>query len=66
MELARIKLDIDGPVAALTLNHPEVMNAISHEMLGGLSEALDYVAARDEWSALSANDRSGTRLFRWR
>ena len=43
MEFARAKLDIEGPVAILTLNHPEVMNAVSAEMLGGLMSALDEV-----------------------
>ncbi len=43
MEFERVKLDIDGPVATLTLNHPEVMNAVSPEMLGGLSKAMDEV-----------------------
>lgn len=43
MEFERVKLDIDGPVATLTLNHPEVMNAVSPEMLGGLAKAMDEV-----------------------
>jgi 2-(1,2-epoxy-1,2-dihydrophenyl)acetyl-CoA isomerase len=44
MEFERIRLDIEGPVGVLTLNHPEVMNAVSSEMLGGLMKALDHVA----------------------
>ena len=43
MEFSRIKLDIEGGLALLTLNHPEVMNAVSLEMLEGLSEALRHV-----------------------
>lgn len=43
MEFERAKLDIDGPVGVLTLNHPEVMNAVSPEMLGGLMKAMDAV-----------------------
>lgn len=43
MDFERTKLDIDGPVATLTLNHPEVMNAVSMEMLGGLMKAMDEV-----------------------
>jgi 2-(1,2-epoxy-1,2-dihydrophenyl)acetyl-CoA isomerase len=43
MEFERAKLDIDGGVATLTLNHPEVMNAVSMEMLGGLMMAMDQV-----------------------
>jgi 2-(1,2-epoxy-1,2-dihydrophenyl)acetyl-CoA isomerase len=43
MEFERAKLDMDGPVGILTLNHPEVMNAVSSEMLGGLMKALEHV-----------------------
>lgn len=43
MDFERAKLDVDGDVATLTLNHPEVMNAVSMEMLGGLMQAMDYV-----------------------
>jgi 2-(1,2-epoxy-1,2-dihydrophenyl)acetyl-CoA isomerase len=46
MHFERVKLDIDGNVAVLTLNHPEVMNAVSQEMLGGLMAALDHVEDR--------------------
>ena len=40
MEFERAKLDIDGNVGVLTLNHPEVMNAVSTEMIGGIMGAL--------------------------
>lgn len=40
MEFERAKLDIDGNVGTLTLNHPEVMNAVSTEMIGGIMSAL--------------------------
>src|ERR1700735_2568254 len=43
MEFERAKLDINGPVGIVTLNHPEVMNAVSAEMLGGLMKALDQI-----------------------
>ena len=43
MDFERVKLDIDGNVAKMTLNHPEVMNAVSPEMLGGLMGAMDEV-----------------------
>jgi 2-(1,2-epoxy-1,2-dihydrophenyl)acetyl-CoA isomerase len=43
MEFERVKLDIDGNVGVLTLNHPEVMNAVSSEMLGGLMNAIDEI-----------------------
>jgi 2-(1,2-epoxy-1,2-dihydrophenyl)acetyl-CoA isomerase len=43
MEFDRAKLDIHGNVGIVTLNHPEVMNAVSAEMLGGLMRAFDEV-----------------------
>lgn len=43
MEFDRVKLDIDGHVGILTLNHPEVMNAVSAEMIGGLMKALGEI-----------------------
>ena len=43
MEFERVKLDVEGNVGILTLNHPEVMNAVSPEMLGGLMKAMDAV-----------------------
>lgn len=43
MEFERVKLDIEDQVGIITLNHPEVMNAVSAEMLGGLMKALDQV-----------------------
>jgi 2-(1,2-epoxy-1,2-dihydrophenyl)acetyl-CoA isomerase len=43
MQFKHVTLDIDGPVAILRLNHQEVMNAASMDMLGGLAEALDAV-----------------------
>jgi len=43
MEFDRVTLEVDGHVAILTLNHPEVMNAVSAEMLTGLMKALAEV-----------------------
>ncbi len=39
----RVKLDMEEQVAVLKFNHPEVLNAVSAEMLGGLKDALDFV-----------------------
>jgi 2-(1,2-epoxy-1,2-dihydrophenyl)acetyl-CoA isomerase len=50
MEFNRAKLEIEGPVGILTLNNPEVMNAVSPEMLGGLMQAID--AAEDAKNGL--------------
>jgi 2-(1,2-epoxy-1,2-dihydrophenyl)acetyl-CoA isomerase len=46
MQFKHVKLAFDGAVAVLTLDHPEVMNAISIDMLGGLAEALDAIDDR--------------------
>lgn len=46
MEFERAKLEIDGQVGTLKLNQPEVMNAVSPEMVGGLMKALDEIDRR--------------------
>ncbi len=38
MEFKRVSLDMDGAVAVMTLNHPEVLNAVDDDMLEGLGE----------------------------
>jgi len=43
MQFKHVTLDFDGPVAVLRLDHQEVMNAVSMDMLGGLAEALDEI-----------------------
>src|SRR5947199_10772804 len=46
MQFKHVTLDFDGPVAILKLDHPEVMNAVSMDMLAGLGEALDAIDDR--------------------
>jgi len=46
MQFKYATLDINGPVAVLKLDHQEVMNAVSMDMLGGLAEALDAIDER--------------------
>ncbi|MDE2500799.1 MAG: enoyl-CoA hydratase/isomerase [Alphaproteobacteria bacterium] len=41
----RVTVTKHGTVALLTLNHPEVMNAVSAKMIAGASEALDFVSS---------------------
>src|ERR1700712_4133679 len=49
MQFKYVTVDLDGPVAILRLDHQEVMNAVSMDMLGGLGEALDAIDdKRDE------------------
>src|SRR3979490_204875 len=48
MQFKHVTLDFDGPVAILKLDHQEVMNAVSMDMLGGLDEALDAIDDKRE------------------
>src|SRR3954451_2403079 len=46
MQFKHVTVDFEGPVAILKLDHPEVMNAVSMDMLAGLGEALDAMEDR--------------------
>lgn len=48
MEFERAKLEFDGQIGILKLNHPEVMNAVSPAMVEGLMKALDEVDRRGD------------------
>lgn len=48
MQFKYVTLDFDGTVAILKLDHQEVMNAVSIDMLGGLAEALDAIEDRKD------------------
>ena len=39
MQFKHVTLDIDGSVAVLKFDHQEVLNAVSMDLLGGLSDA---------------------------
>ncbi len=43
MQFKHVTLEFDGAVGILRLDHQEVMNAVSLDMLGGLAEALDAI-----------------------
>ncbi|WP_420433746.1 enoyl-CoA hydratase-related protein [Hyphobacterium sp.] len=47
MEFETILLDIDGPVATITLNRPGAMNAFTHDMRDDVCAALDATDADD-------------------
>ena len=53
MQFKHVTLDFDGPVAVLKLDHQEVMNAVSMDMLGGLAEALDAIEEKGRRCAAS-------------
>jgi 2-(1,2-epoxy-1,2-dihydrophenyl)acetyl-CoA isomerase len=46
VDFNKVKVEVEDGVAILTLNHPEVMNAISLDMLEGLIEAFDFIEDR--------------------
>ncbi len=43
MDFEKIKLEMDDGVALLTLNDPDVLNAVSMQMIGELNKAIDLV-----------------------
>jgi 2-(1,2-epoxy-1,2-dihydrophenyl)acetyl-CoA isomerase len=45
-DFERVHLTAHGKVAVLTLNHPEVLNAISPRMADGMMKALEFAAGR--------------------
>jgi 2-(1,2-epoxy-1,2-dihydrophenyl)acetyl-CoA isomerase len=46
MQFKHVTLEIEGAVAVIRLDHQEVMNAVSIDMLGGLGQALDAIEDR--------------------
>ena len=46
MDFNRVRLDFEDSVAVLTLNHPEVLNAIGPDMQEGLTDALEALETR--------------------
>ena len=51
-DFERAHLTAHGPVAVLTMNHPEVMNAASLTMVQGLTAALEHIEATKDFRAL--------------
>jgi 2-(1,2-epoxy-1,2-dihydrophenyl)acetyl-CoA isomerase len=47
MEFERASLEIDGGIAILRMNDPDVLNAVSADMLKGMTDALDALAASE-------------------
>lgn len=52
MNFDTILLDIDGPVATITLNRPQAMNAYTHDMMREVVAALDHTDANDDVRAV--------------
>lgn len=43
VDFNKVRVEMEDGVATVTLNHPEVMNAISIDMLEGLGDAFDFI-----------------------
>jgi enoyl-CoA hydratase len=48
MEFKNIKLEIDKPIAVLTINRPETLNALNADILSELDVALDDLKQNTE------------------
>lgn len=58
----QIRLDIDGPIATITLDRPEKMNAYTRTMMGEIIEAMDALDEDDDVRAIIFTG-SGDRAF---
>ncbi|MEL7689128.1 crotonase/enoyl-CoA hydratase family protein [Citromicrobium bathyomarinum] len=61
-DFTQIKLDIDGPIATITLFRPEKMNAFTHQMRDEIIEAIDITDADDAVRAVIVTG-DGERAF---
>ena len=61
-DFTQIKLDIDGPIATITLYRPEKMNAFTHQMRDEIIEAIDITDADDAVRAVIVTG-DGERAF---
>ena len=61
-DFTQIKLEIEGPIAVLTLHRPDKMNAFTGKMMAELIEAFDITDANDDVRAVIVTG-SGTRAF---
>ena len=60
----RVRYEVDGHVARVTLNGPEVLNAMDARMHEELHEVWDRIEDDDDvWVAVLAG--AGERAFRW-
>jgi enoyl-CoA hydratase len=52
IEMKNLRIDIDGQIATLTVNRPEVLNALNRETVNEFHEALRELAARADLGVL--------------
>ena len=62
MSYENVKLDKDGPVARITIDRPDKMNALNHQTLVELDHAIDDVAGDDALRAVIVTG-SGDKAF---
>jgi enoyl-CoA hydratase/carnithine racemase len=62
MEFTQIKLDIDGPLATITLHRPDKMNAFTRTMMLEMMQAIDITDANDQVRAVIVTGQ-GERAF---
>lgn len=62
MEFTQIKLDIDGPLATITLHRPDKMNAFTRIMMLEMMQAIDITDANDQVRAVIVTGH-GERAF---
>lgn len=62
MSYTQISLDIDGPIATITLNRPEKMNAFTNTMMQEICDALDKTDSDDAIRAVIVTG-AGERAF---
>lgn len=60
MKFENIKTSIHDAVAVVTLNRPKVLNALNHDMMSEIADAVDVFAADDAIGAIviTGNDRA--------
>lgn len=61
-DFTQIKYEIDGPVATITLNRPEKMNAYTRHMMGEICAAMDMADGNDAVRAVIFTG-AGERVF---
>ena len=57
-------LEVDGPIAVLTINRPKALNALNSETLTELNQVLGEIEANDEIKVLILTG-AGEIFLRW-
>ncbi len=60
-----VRFEVSGPVATITLNRPDRLNAMTEELIGGVLACLEQASADDAIRVARAH-RGGPGLLRGR